>query len=765
MPTITDYTEKYRSQYHFSPVYGWVGDLDGLIYYQGKYHLFWWGKATSTDLVHFDQVTIDRGFALTGDPGLGDYYTGGAVVDLNNTAGFGEGALIPIYTIPTAEQKQGLSYSVDETLDTFQYYSGNPVLEKEGERDFRDPTVFWHEESNCWVMVIALPTQKKISFYRSDDLKEWTWLSDFGQIGAQEGLWECPDLFQLSLEDGTKKWVLIVSVGPNKEQYFVGDFDGTQFTLDKNVEEYLKNGVGMDGEVFADFGTNGLEGWTVEGNAFDIAPSNRISQNYLGDGLATSGASGNDKTGAITSREFVIEKNAINFLISGGAHKERLTMELLVDGEVVRSALGDLTTYMKWKGWDVSDLIGKTAQIRITDKSSGNWGYLDVDHILFSDVLYNTNREHALWVDNGMDFYASRTFRDYDGTLDETFWLGWMGNWDYANYAPAIQVTEDKDLRGVWSLARSLSLTTVNGLPQLIQKPVEGLKDLRNKETTLERTLSEGVHTFSEFQPDSNVYEIEATFRTEGDNEFGFNLMVGEERQLVVGYDTATSTLYVDRTNCADTQIVSFNRVMSAPLAAKDGEIKLHIYVDKNSIEIFANDGESVYTAVTYAGEEQTGIELFSQKADATTMQFSGWTLDSIWPGHIQAAPVYVDDGDKQLDYTGDWTVFENDNTYANGDCHVTDGGSVTMEFRGSSVDWYGLVNSDLGIAEVYIDGELDREIDCYSPTRRRQKLYSKTQLGEGTHTITIKAKQSKNPASSGTAIVHDMLLYLPTAK
>ena len=115
-PLITDYQEKYRSQYHFSPASGWIGDLDGCVYYKGKYHMFWWGKGTSEDLVHFDQVTVGNCFALIGDPGLGDYYTGGAVVDVNNTAGFGENKLIAIYTIPSSPQTQGISWSVDDTF-------------------------------------------------------------------------------------------------------------------------------------------------------------------------------------------------------------------------------------------------------------------------------------------------------------------------------------------------------------------------------------------------------------------------------------------------------------------------------------------------------------------------------------------------------------------------------------------------------------------------------------------------------------------------
>lgn len=240
------YTEPYRPQFHFSPEKGWIGDPSGLIYYQGKYQMFWWGKATSTDLVYYKQVSPK---VMTGDDGSIAYFTGSVAIDKKNTAGFGKDAMVAAYTVfnkATKNQSQGISYSNDGLI--FNYYTGNPVLDI-GSTEFRDPTVFWYEPTFKWIMVVAKALEKKIKFYASDDLKTWTWLSDFGPAGAQEKAWECPDLFQLSVNGNTndKKWVMVVSIDWAREQYFVGNFDGKSFTLDKsNPTEPLYVDFGLD---------------------------------------------------------------------------------------------------------------------------------------------------------------------------------------------------------------------------------------------------------------------------------------------------------------------------------------------------------------------------------------------------------------------------------------------------------------------------------------------------------------------------------------
>ncbi len=245
--------EMYRPQIHFSPKTNWINDPNGMVYHNGVYHLFYqhhpysaiwgpmhWGHATSRDLVHWKREPI----AIFPDS-LGTIFSGSAVVDKNNTSGFGKNGKAPLVAIFThhnekAEkagrndfQNQSLAYSLDDGK-TWIKYSGNPVLRSPGIRDFRDPKVMWYEPSKKWIMTLAVVD--KIFFYSSPDLKQWTKESEFGEkAGAHGGVWECPDLFSLD-HNGKPVWVLIVSLnpgGPNKgsaTQYFLGDFDGKNFS-------------------------------------------------------------------------------------------------------------------------------------------------------------------------------------------------------------------------------------------------------------------------------------------------------------------------------------------------------------------------------------------------------------------------------------------------------------------------------------------------------------------------------------------------------
>ena len=238
-----DYKEKYRPAYHFTPEYGWMNDPNGMVYLDGEYHLFYqynpfgamwgnmhWGHAVSTDLTSWTYLPV-----AIGPDSLGAIFSGSAVIDKNNTAGFGENAMVAIYTSAGKVQTQSIAYSTDKGR-TFTKYDKNPVIANPDIPDFRDPKVFWHKETNQWVM--ALATKQTITFYGSPNLKEWNRLSEFGEgIGDHGGVWECPDLFPL-FYNGKTKWVLLVSInpgGPNggsATQYFIGDFDGKTFTPD-----------------------------------------------------------------------------------------------------------------------------------------------------------------------------------------------------------------------------------------------------------------------------------------------------------------------------------------------------------------------------------------------------------------------------------------------------------------------------------------------------------------------------------------------------
>jgi fructan beta-fructosidase len=253
-----NFTEPYRPAFHFTPQANWMNDPNGLVYYNGKYHLFYqyypgdivwgpmhWGHAESIDLIHWKHLPI----ALYPDS-LGMIFSGSAVIDKENTSGFGKNSMIAIFTLHNDAlikqgrkniESQGIAYSIDEGK-TWTKYSGNPVLNNSGEQDFRDPKVFWNPEINKWNMVLAVGD--RIKLFSSPDLKSWNFESDFKpeNDGKPLGVWECPDLFKMKVKDSnTEKWVMIINHGdkaPNGGsggRYFVGSFDGKKFVNEQNA--------------------------------------------------------------------------------------------------------------------------------------------------------------------------------------------------------------------------------------------------------------------------------------------------------------------------------------------------------------------------------------------------------------------------------------------------------------------------------------------------------------------------------------------------
>ena len=253
----TTNTDEYRPSYHFTPLYGWMNDPNGMVYKDGEYHLYFqynpygskwgnmhWGHAVSKDLLHWEHLDP----AIARDP-MGHIFSGSSVVDKNNTAGYGKNAIIAIYTNNSTshDEVQCLAYSTDNGR-TFTKYEGNPVLTPfDGLKDFRDPKVFWYEKGKCWYMIVS--ADKETRFYKSKNLKKWTYVSSFGKgLGQQPCQYECPDFFQLPVNGDKKnmKWVMIMNVNPgcwfggSATEYFVGDFDGKNFTCpDGNDVKWL----------------------------------------------------------------------------------------------------------------------------------------------------------------------------------------------------------------------------------------------------------------------------------------------------------------------------------------------------------------------------------------------------------------------------------------------------------------------------------------------------------------------------------------------
>ena len=250
--------EKFRPAYHHSPAYGWMNDPNGLFYKDGVWHLYYqwnpygsqwenmtWGHSTSTDGLHWTPQPT----AIEADA-LGAIFSGCCVVDKNNTAGFGNGAIVAYYTSAGARQTQSMAFSLDGG-QTFTKYAGNPVIVSDVP-DFRDPHIFWNEEAGFWNMVLA--SGQEMSIYSSKDLKQWKHESNFGlTYGNHGGVWECPDLMKLPVDGtGEQKWMLICNINPggpfggSATQYFIGQFDGHQFVCEDQPEETKWMDYGKD---------------------------------------------------------------------------------------------------------------------------------------------------------------------------------------------------------------------------------------------------------------------------------------------------------------------------------------------------------------------------------------------------------------------------------------------------------------------------------------------------------------------------------------
>ncbi|MFT3683231.1 MAG: glycoside hydrolase family 32 protein [Ferruginibacter sp.] len=258
--------EQHRPQIHFSPQKNWMNDPNGMVYHNGVYHLFFqyypgkpvwgpmhWGHATSKDLLHWKEQAI----GLYPDS-LGYIFSGSAVVDKDNTSGFGINGKTPLVAVFTHHnmdgekakrndfQFQSIAYSNDDG-NTWTKYAGNPVLKNPGIVDFRDPKVMWYGPAKKWIMTLA--TKDCVTFYSSPDLKNWSKESEFGKnIGAHGGVWECPDLLPLN-DNGKEVWVLLASINPgapNKgsaTQYFLGDFNGHEFLPFDTITRWVDYGT------------------------------------------------------------------------------------------------------------------------------------------------------------------------------------------------------------------------------------------------------------------------------------------------------------------------------------------------------------------------------------------------------------------------------------------------------------------------------------------------------------------------------------------
>lgn len=806
-------TEQYRPYLHFSPRENWMNDPNGMVFHDGKWHLFFqhnpsgtrwgnmsWGHATSPDLFHWQQqpLAIPQTFDDQGNA-IEDIFSGSVVSDETNSSGLGTAEnppLVALYTSaytqhhPTlaGRQAQSLAYSLDDG-QTWTKHAGNPVLDR-GSANFRDPKVFRYEgpAGSYWVMVAVEAVDHKVVLYKSENLIDWTYLSEFGNANATGGIWECPDLFPLPVDGDPDnvKWVLVVNLNPGAVaggsggQYFVGEFDGTTFTSESTVGRAeppagevlgafddgsydgwtaanepgndqrgpwgdapatgtlpgqnpvsgqegagLVNGfhggdwpVGtMESEPFTiehDFvnflvgggrhphvedarldneppaGTllfEGFEyaaggvvehGWDLTGDFTpDRNPSTAGGEYYLGQKRLNTwegGPRGDDNQGTLTSPEFVLDGDFVSFLLGGGRRTDgTLQAELVVDGEIVRSTTGPESGALNWKAWDVREYAGRSARLRVVDRATGGWGHLTLDHVVVGDEaarvrsdetsvnlvvdgevvrsatgsnsenldweswhvgdlvgkeatirLVDNNRSgwgHLLadqfmaadaparkgltsydWLDWGRDYYAAVSF---SGVPDgRRVMLGWMNNWDYANDIPT------SSWRSSMALPREVELVSTPRGPRLAQQVVEEIAPLRvpaRRWTAKARDFT-GVTTLP---VRGDVVQVDARIRLGSADAAGLSVLGSSESATRIGYDARRGELLVDRTDSGNTGFhPAFPSVERAPVSLENGVLRIRVYVDRASVEVFTADGRTTITDQVFPelGADQIGL-------------------------------------------------------------------------------------------------------------------------------------------------------------
>lgn len=657
--SVYEFKETYRPQFHFTPPSMWMNDPNGMVYHQGEYHLFYqhnpdstvwgpmhWGHAVSTDLVHWEHLPI----ALFPD-NLGTIFSGSAVVDYNNTSGLGTAdnpPMIAIFTYHSAEkaeegrndfQTQGIAFSLDNGRN-WTKYEGNPVLPNPGIRDFRDPKVMWYEEGQKWVMSLAVADH--ISFYSSPDLKEWTFESDFGKdIGAHGGVWECPDLFKLPVEGtGEEKWVLLVSInpgGPNggsATQYFVGDFDGKKFTVDEQFKQELTaEAVIPDGKMFADFEGRTYSSWKTEGDAFGKGPAKGTFQdqmkvsNFSGSGLVNSFRNGDAGTGKLTSPAFIVASDYINFLIGGGKHPEGAAVNLVVDGQVKRTATGNNSESLSWKSWSTKELKGKGARIEITDRETGGWGHILVDDILFSDEPA-INKEEGIWIDYGRDNYAGVTWSGIPEEDGRRIFMGWMSNWDYANVVPT------ESWRSAMTFARRLELKDTGEGLRVTSVPVRELRKIYGSRHNLEsRTITDNLN-ISEMVPfPLSTFDLQMELEASApDAAFALELSNSQGQKITIGFDPETKAYYIDRTKAGLNNFSNnFSGIHYGPRITEEPVHSLRLLVDVASVELFADGGKTVMTDIFFPDEVFNSLNLIPRGSAVKLNSGEMRQVQSIW--------------------------------------------------------------------------------------------------------------------------------------
>ncbi|KAJ8100187.1 glycosyl hydrolase [Lipomyces tetrasporus] len=697
------YTEEYRPQFHFTPEQNWMNDPNGLVYHNGQYHLFYqynpngttwgfmsWGHAVSTDLVHWKHLPIALECESDSNGNVLEmFFSGSAVVDVNNTTGFAipvgkdrrghvinSTPMVAIYTsyYPTAhtqsngvviragQQSQSIAFSNDNGL-TWTQYEGNPVIESppagyvDQYQNFRDPFVFWYSPSSKWIMVASLANEHILLIYSSDNLKTWKLESQFGPENAKFGQWECPSLFPLYVDGNNRaeKWVILMGVNPggvitgSGTQYIIGSFNGTTFVADPS-DTYDPTQIPAGSIVFQNFESTSSTfkelGWKATGDFALFGPqvassvTTQTINGNLGSGLLTTWIVDDSATGTIISPKFIITKNYISFLIAGGyypynpstagtANDNQVSFSLIVGGQVVHSQTGADAENLVWRSWNVAGWFGEEAYFIVTDLNTNSWGHLHVDEIIFSD----TPKVEANWNDFGPDYYAAATYNGLP-TADRIA-IGWMNNWAYGGNIPT------SPWRSAMSVPRKLALKTINNNVLLVQQPVSSLSSLYTPSLYSRKfsSLKSGETEIPVPAPYNARMKLTVSFKRGTGSKFGVILRSNatNTQETIIGYDFLGQNVFVDRFKSGDNAFVGSEPnqfpghfIATLPSTLTDS-ITLNILLDWSSVEVFDGNGQVAFTSQIFPLDDSAQVKLFSVGGTTRTVTVAINGMKSSW--------------------------------------------------------------------------------------------------------------------------------------
>ena len=274
---------------------------------------------------------------------------------------------------------------------------------------------------------------------------------------------------------------------------------------------------------------------------------------------------------------------------------------------------------MQWYNWDVAEFLGKQGQIEFVDKGNGN---ILADQFMLCDEPAITEREKAFWIDYGADFFAVRSWSNYAANEKRRIWTAWMGSWRDGGTEP---------VRGIQTVPRSLELKSYPEGIRLVQSPIKELESLRKTLKSSGEVVFEGLWKADKIRPSKNNYELIAEIENVSAEEFGIKVGVSDSQQTVVGYNVSDENIYVDRRKSGLVTFTSlFPTFNKGFLKNRSNTLKLHIFVDNSSIEVFANDGEVSLSSKIYPDPSSTGIEFFSNKGKIKIKSIKIWDLGSI---------------------------------------------------------------------------------------------------------------------------------------